>query len=328
MQKAILNILTGTVNPSGKLSETYPIVYEDSPNYSYYPGKELTSEYREGIYVGYRYYDKAGIDVKYPFGYGLSYTNFSYNDLVVTKKGATCKITNTGCVAGSEIVQLYIGRNQEGVHRPEKELKGFAKVYLEAGQSKEITIDFDEYSFRYYDTVNRCFEVQDGEYQILIGSSSKDIRLKGFRNIKGKILPKEDINGLEKYFSGSVKDIRAKEFEKLYGRNLPESKWDRKKPLEINDSFSQMFYSKSILARILCKTLVRLKNRADKKGKPDLNLYFIANMPFRAIAKLSNGKVSLEMTEHIAYIANGHFFKGVARLIKSFLNYKRRSDSH
>lgn len=133
---AIINILTGKINPSGKLTESFPIKYSDTPAYNYFPGREKTVEHREAIYVGYRYYDKVDQQLKFPFGYGLSYTNFEYSELAIKNSKISFKLENIGETAGSEVVQLYIGLNDSAIFRAKKELKGFKKVYLEAGEKK------------------------------------------------------------------------------------------------------------------------------------------------------------------------------------------------
>lgn len=322
---AILKVITGEINPSGKLNETYPMVYEDCPSVNYYPGKERTSEYREGLYVGYRYYDKVGATVKYPFGFGLSYTTFKMSDLVINKDNIECTITNTGDMAGSEVVQLYIGKKDSKIYRPEKELKGFKKVYLEANESKVVMIPFDEYSFRCYDVSLEKFVVEKGEYSIFIGSSSRDIHLFGKISREGVELNLENEEQLEEYYTGNITDVNKETFEVLYGQKVPESEWSKNKALTINDSLTQMTYAKSFLARLTIKILIGLRNRSYKKGKPDLNLFFLSNMPFRAIAKMSEGNVSLKMTEDIVKIVNGHFFKGISALIKSFNHYKKKN---
>ncbi|MER2025523.1 MAG: glycoside hydrolase family 3 C-terminal domain-containing protein, partial [Eubacteriales bacterium] len=147
---AMLDLITGRVNPSGKLTETYPMVCQDVPSFPYYPAKERNSEYREAIYVGYRYFDTFEKAVRYPFGFGLSYTTFEYSDLKVTDEGAVFTVKNTGEVDGSEVAQLYIGLPDSRILRAKKELKGFTKVFLAAGESGEVTIPFDKYTFRYW----------------------------------------------------------------------------------------------------------------------------------------------------------------------------------
>lgn len=322
--QAILNILTGKVNPSGKLGESYPICYEDVPNRLYYPGSEKTSEYREGLYVGYRYYDKVKKDVLFPFGFGLSYTTFKYSDLFIASDHVKCKIANTGKIAGSEVVQMYIGKSQDRIHRPHKELKGFVKVHLQPGEVTEIEIPFDAYTFRYFDSAEEEFRVEDGIYNVFIASSSRHIELKGLTEIEGTAPQMDDRESLEKYFEGKICDISLNEFENLYGKSVPNSKWDKTIPLELNDSLAQMVYAKSIMARMGIRILIGLRNRSVKKGKPDLNLFYLSNMPFRAIAKMSNGAFSIDMTKALLVIVNGHFFRGVGELTRSFMSYKKK----
>ena len=133
---AMLDILTGKINPSGRLNETYPVRYEDTPAFKYFPSKERNSEYREALYVGYRYYDTAKVRVLYPFGFGLSYTEFEYSNLTVDETGVEFDLTNTGDMDGAEVAQLYIGMKDAKVFRPDKELKGFRKVFLKARESR------------------------------------------------------------------------------------------------------------------------------------------------------------------------------------------------
>ena len=180
--KAILDILTGKENPSGKLSETFAVDYSDNSSSNYFPSR-LSVKYKESIYVGYRYYDKRNIKVAYPFGYGLSYTTFKYSNLKVDDKKVTFNITNTGKMKGKEVAELYIGKEDSSVFRAVKELKGFTKVELEPGQTKEVSILFDDYSFRIFNPKKNKFEVEGGKYQIYVGSSSRDIHLEGIINV-------------------------------------------------------------------------------------------------------------------------------------------------
>ena len=322
--KAILNIVTGKVNPSGKLSETYPVRYEDIPNHATYPGREKTSEYREGLYVGYRYYDKAKKEVQFPFGYGLSYTHFEYSNLKITAESVTFTVKNTGSVAGAEIAQLYVGKAQDRIHRPVKELKGFKKVFLQPNEAVEIEIPHDAYTFRYFDVNLGEFAVEKGTYTIFVASSSRDVRLEGTLDVEGIEPQREDRITFKNYFEGDVIDLPLEMFEKLYGKDVPNPDWRLNKSLGINDSLAQMVYAKSLLARLAIKILVGLRTHSVKKGKPDLNLFFLTNMPFRAIAKMSNGAFSMEMTENLLLIVNGHFFKGVGKLVGSFIRYRKR----
>lgn len=183
---AIAELLFGIVNPCGKLAETFPQRLSHNPSFLNFPGEDDRVEYREGIFVGYRYYDKKGIEPLFPFGYGLSYTTFEYNGISIDKKEindnetvtVTVKVKNTGNVAGKEIVQLYVRDVQSSVIRPEKELKGFEKVELKPGEEKSVTFTLDKRAFAYYNVDIKDWYVETGDFEILVGSSSKDIRLK------------------------------------------------------------------------------------------------------------------------------------------------------
>lgn len=184
---AVADVVTGKVNPSGRLAETFAKRLEDTPAYLNFPCHQYKVEYREGIFVGYRYYDKKKMDILFPFGYGLSYTDFEYSGLKLNKSSMhdseklTVKATvkNIGATAGKEVVQLYVGKEQEEVLRAEKELKGFEKIALNPGESKEISFTLDKRSFAYYNVDDKDWFVEEGDYQILIGASSRDIRLEG-----------------------------------------------------------------------------------------------------------------------------------------------------
>lgn len=183
---AVANILYGKVNPSGKLAETIPLKLSDNPSYLNFGGDENV-EYREGVFVGYRYYDTKEMNVAYPFGYGLSYTTFTYSNLQISNENPTEKdtltvsvdVTNTGTVAGKEVVQLYVKDCTGSAIRPEKELKGFEKVSLNPGETKTVTLELDKRSFAWYNTTLHDWFAASGEYKILIGASSRDICLEG-----------------------------------------------------------------------------------------------------------------------------------------------------
>lgn len=314
---AMLDILTGKVNPSGRLSETYPVKYEDTPAFRNFPGTERNSEYREGLFVGYRYYDTAKVRVQYPFGYGLSYTTFEYSDLKTDEWGATFTIKNTGARDGAEVAQLYVSKPDKEVFRPVKELKGFRKVFLKAGESKEVTIPFDDKTFRYWNVLTNQWEIEGGNYQIMIGACVADIRLTADVQIEGStdFFPYKK-ETLPSYYSGLVQQVDDKEFETLLGHPVPDGKWTGE--LGVNDAICQMYYAKSGLARLIYRVLTHLKKKSEAKGKPDLNILFIYNMPFRGIAKMTAGAVSMDMAYGMVEVVNGHFFKGMKKIIGGF----------
>lgn len=314
---AVLRVITGQVNPSGKLAESYPVTCEQNPSGPYYPGLERTSEYREGLYVGYRYYETANIPVCFPFGYGLSYTTFEYSDLQVTRNEVSFTLTNVGERDGAEIAQLYVGCKNGTVFRPAKELKGFAKVFLKSGESKRVTIGLDDKAFRYFDVKTNGWQVETATYQLMVGASVADIRLAAELQVQGTTEscpynPQE----MPSYYSGQITRVSDREFEALLGHPIPESGWNQDGLLEMNDAICQMYYAKSPLARLLYKILTGMKEKSIRKGKPNLNVLFIYNMPFRGIAKMTGGAVTMDMARAMVTMANGHFFKGAGRLIK------------
>ncbi|MBO7670698.1 MAG: glycoside hydrolase family 3 C-terminal domain-containing protein, partial [Oscillospiraceae bacterium] len=180
---ATVRVLFGEVNPSGKLPESFPKKLADNPSYLFYGGEGDTAEYREGIFVGYRYYDRKETELLFPFGHGLSYTSFDFSDLRLSRDRitdqesltATVRVTNTGKRAGKTVVQLYVGDCESSVFRPVRELKGFEKVFLEPGESKDVSFTLDKRSFAYWNTKIHDWHVESGEFCIEIGHSSRDI---------------------------------------------------------------------------------------------------------------------------------------------------------
>ena len=316
---AILRVLTGKVNPSGRLNETYPICYEDTPAYAYYPSKERTSEYRESLYVGYRYYTTVGKGVAYPFGYGLSYTTFEYSNIKVTDKDVRFTLKNTGAVDGVEIPQLYVGKKSDTIFRPVKELKGFQRVALKAGEKKEVVISFDDKTFRFYDIRTNTWEVESGEYYLYVGRNANQVELEAKMTVTGTVseggYSKEQ---LPSYYAGDIKNVTDEEFEVLYGRKLPEGGW--RGEIGINDAFCQFYYAKGLLARLIYRILNNQMEKSLKKGDPNLDILFIYNMPIRGISRMTGGMVNMKMVYGITEIANGHAFKGIWHIIKGFFS--------
>ena len=315
---AMLNVLTGKVNPSGRLNETYPIQYKDTPAYAYFPSKERSSEYREGPYVGYRYYTTVEKEVRFPFGYGLSFTTFAYKDIKANEHEICFTIKNTGHRAGAEVAQLYVSKESDTVFRPTRELKGFAKVELEPGEEKEVVIPFDDKTFRFFDTRTNTWEVEHGTYRLQIGRNANEIELTAAVAIDGTVkegpYKKEE---LPSYFAGNVAKVSDDEFELLYGTELPNGNWGGE--IGINDAFCQFYYAKSGLCRLLYKLLKHLLDKAIEKGDPNLDILFIFNMPIRGISRLTGGKVNMKMVYGITEIANGHFCKGLGKVISGFI---------
>lgn len=292
--EALTSILTGEHNPSGKLSETFPLRYNDVSSAPYYPGTEATAEHIEGIFIGYRYFDTVGQPVLFPFGFGLSYTTFAYSDLAVDGLHVSFTITNTGAVAGEEVAQLYIEKLDSGIFRAKRELKGFEKVFLKPGESKRVTITLEERDFAYYHAALGDWAVEPGDYRIGIGSSIQSIHLEHIVTKDGESVPCEHTKEqFPHYFSGRVHEVTTDEYYRLLGYQPPSPKWDPQRDLGLNDTIAQARY-KNMLGKAIYGT-VRLINRFfHLVNKPLLanNVFFVMNMPFRQIDRFTGGKIS------------------------------------
>lgn len=319
---ATLNVLTGKVNPSGKLSETLPVKYEDCSSASHFPGKAMTVEYREGIFVGYRYYQTAEVPVQFPFGFGLSYTTFEYSDIACTDEGVKFTVKNTGSVDGKEVCQLYIGKKDSKIFRPIRELKGFAKVALKAGESKEVFIPFDDYTFRFFDVNTNTWQVEGGEYVVEVGASSQDIRLCGNVERNGTIDKfAYDKEQLPSYFSGKVADVSDEEWEKLLGRPIPDGnyKFYKKNRMVIHENctIDDLRYSKRWVGRVFSWGIRSAKGLlggllGNRTMANTLEMGMV-HQPIRGLAKF--GGMSRRQMEGMLMMFNGHLFKGLGRMM-------------
>ncbi len=312
---AIMDVLTGRVNPSGKLAETLPLTYEDTPAARYFPGKQQNVEYREGLYIGYRYYETAHVPVRYPFGYGLSYTTFAYSDLKADADKVTFTITNTGSRAGAEIAQLYVAKADAAVFRPEKELKGFAKVFLQAGERKTVTIPLDDKSFRYWNVKTDRWETEGGSYQLLVGASVQDIRLRAEVPVQGTGAPDPYVGkAVQCYRTADIKNVPDAAFEALLGHAIPEDK----PHIDQTMTLGELNHSRSPLCWLAWAVLHTLLKRSSREGTPDLNLLFQYNMPVRALAQMTGGMVGQETVDGIVMEAKGFWLIGLLRALIGF----------
>ena len=309
---AIMDVLTGRVNPSGKLAETLPLTYEDTPAARYFPGKQQNVEYREGLYIGYRYYETAHVPVRYPFGYGLSYTTFAYSDLKADADKVTFTITNTGSRAGAEIAQLYVAKADAAVFRPEKELKGFAKVFLQAGECKTVTIPLDDKAFRYWNVKTDRWETEGGSYQLLVGASVQDIRLRAEVPVQGTGAPDPYAGkAVQCYRTADIKNVPDAAFEALLGHAIPEDK----PHIDQTMTLGELNHSRSPLCWLAWAVLHTLLKRSSREGTPDLNLLFQYNMPVRALAQMTGGMVGQETVDGIVMEAKGFWIIGLLRVV-------------
>ena len=307
--QAIANLLTGKANPSGKLTETWPIVYADVISKDTF-GKR-NAEYRESIYVGYRYYDKSKRVVRYPFGHGLSYTTFTYSGLKVDGKTVSVHITNTGSVKGAEVAQLYIAPPKNGLFRSEKELKGFERVELEPGESKTVTFELNDRSFALW---NDGWKIPGGTYAIQIGASSRDIRLEEEINVPGEALPAPAWQTGSWYETLDGQPTREG-WEKLMGHPipiLPEAKKGQftmdNSCMEMKDSSLVMRIQYMVTANIISKQC-GTKNPADPQYR--MMLTSATDCPLRASVINSSGMMHDNLGRGLLHMANGHYLKGL-----------------
>ena len=309
---AMVDVLTGKINPGGKLAESWANAYADTPARDHFAGPGRTVQYREGLYVGYRYYQTAGVPVAFPFGHGLSYTQFAYSDLRADAHSATLTVTNTGDRAGAEIVQLYVAKPNAEIFRPAQELKAFVKVQLAAGESKTVTLTLDDKAFRYWNTRTDSWEVEGGTYELRVGASSADIRLTAAVEVIGTdALNPYAGKALPHYQSGQVQTVPDAEWETLLGRPIPD---DRVK-IDRNMTLGELNHGRSPLGWLVWAVLTVLLNASYKKGKPDLNVLFQYNMPLRALAKMTNGAISMGMVDGIVMEVQGFWVIGLVRVI-------------
>jgi len=309
---AMVDVLTGKVNPGGKLAETWANAYEETPAKDNFAGAGRTVQYREGLYVGYRYYQTAGVPVAFPFGYGLSYTSYAYSDLKVTADSVSLTVTNTGARDGAEIVQVYIAKPGAEIFRPAQELKAFARVPLAAGESRTVTLPLDDKAFRYWNTRTNGWEIEGGRYEVRVGASSADIRLTANVDICGTNAPDPYAGkALPHYKSGSVQNVPDAEWEALLGHPIPQDKVK----IDRNMTLGELNHSRSPLGWLIWAVLTALLNASFKKGKPDLNVLFQYNMPLRALAKMTSGAISMGMVDGIVMELQGFWIIGLVRVI-------------
>ena len=309
---AVADALTGKVNPCGKLAETWPLTYADIPSAADFATRRKTVEYREGLYIGYRYFTTAEKAVRFPFGYGMSYTTFAYSDMAADEQGVSLTVTNTGSVAGTEIVQLYIAKKNSELFRPAKGLKGFARVTLAPGEKQRITITLDDKAFRFWNVKANRWEIEGGEYELLVGASVEDIRLCEKISVHGTatVHPYEDVD-LDCYYKGDVLHVSDADFEKLLGHPIPNGKTK----IDRNLTLGELNHARSPLGWLVWLVLTILLDVSYKRGKPDLNILFQYNMPLRALAKMTNGAISMGMVDGIVMELQGFWILGLVRVI-------------
>ncbi|MFC1878704.1 beta-glucosidase [Chloroflexota bacterium] len=332
---AIADILVGRTNPSGKLAETFPLKMEDNPSYHYFPSGPSTVEYRESIYVGYRYFDTVGQDVLFPFGHGLSYTSFEYSDLQLSQDQISdsealtirLKVKNSGSIAGKEIVQLYVRDVESSVFRPEKELKGFAKVELQPGEETEVAVELTQRAFAYYNTDLKDWRVEAGTFEILVGASSRDIRLDATVAVTSgqQTAPDADRDKLAVYYNfPKGAQISRHDFEALLGRTVPGNQGSEQGKYTINTPAGDL--RGSFIGRQLFRVMNKQVSKMieGQEGTPTALLMeaMVRELPLRGMLMNGDGRLTREMLDALVVILNGEFFKGAGAMIGAIRNKK------
>lgn len=323
---AIVDVLTGKANPCGKLAETYPVCLKDTPTSFRYPDSKEDVQYRESIFIGYRYYDKVERNVRFPFGFGLSYTSFEYSDIKLKKKNLTkgegAKVTftikNTGDVAGSEIAQVYVAKPESKIFRAPKELKGFVKIHLEPGEEKKVSVELDDRAFAFWNTATEDWCVESGEYKILVGASSRDIRLEAAAKMKSEddetIVDLRESAGV--YFDGDPARAREDDFKVIYGGEFklaPEITSD-----SLNNSIERS--KDKGLAKFIYNTVdLAMKPKGGVGSSMITNT--IMQTPIRNYVSMSNGLFTEDMADGLLKVFEGKdVAKGVGKIAKGVPN--------
>lgn len=314
---ATVQVLAGDVNPSGHLAETWPLHYADCPSAGWYPAIGRDAIYREGPFVGYRYYGTAHVPVRFPFGYGLSYSSFTYADLTADETGVQFTLTNDSDVPGATVAQLYVSGPADGVLRPARELKGFAKVTLAAHESKTVRIEFDRYTFRHFDAKANGWKIESGLWTLAVGANVGDLPLTTEFAVAGDADASLANPALGHYLTGDVKHVTDAEMAVLFGHEVIAP--GKPTTFGVNDPISSWVDSKGFVARTIAKTLFSREAKIRQKtGVPDINTLFILNMPPRAMSKMTQGMFDPAMADAVATIANGHTFRGLSGVIAGF----------
>jgi len=315
--EALCDVVFGKVNPSGKLAETFPNSLTEFPSNQNFPGLPRQEEYREGLYVGYRYYDSVTVEPLFPFGYGLSYTEFKYSDLKVSvdkEIEVSFVITNTGKVEGKEIAQVYISLDSSVVYRPEKELKGYQKVSLKAGESKTVKLVIPKASLEIYN--GDGFKLEGGKYTVKVGKSSKEIVLKEIINVNSNSEIIADNLNAYKNINNSFEPSKN-DFETMYGKEVPE--YPNIKPYNINSVFNEL--KGTIIGKMLHKTITKqfvgmLGEGETNEAMLKMMESMVDEMPFRSMVVFSNGAISEKRALGLLDLMNKRIIRGIWKTMK------------
>lgn len=326
--EATYELLYGVVNPSGKLAETFPESLDDCISNKYFPMGPRTVEYRESIYVGYRYFDTAHKKPAYPFGHGLSYTEFEYSNAKSNStfnKGDTLTVTvdikNTGEYDGEEVVQLYVRHYNSPIFKANKELKAFHKVFVPKGETVPVEMTLDDRSFAYYNTAANDWSILSGDYELLIGSSSRDIRITLPVVVLGDDLPIPDTSELDAYRKiASVDDIPTEQFEKLLGKKVPDNLPCKKGEFTMNTTIGEASFT-GLGKFILGITKIASKFMASESLNAEMIVHSVECMPLRGLCGFSGGILSMYSISGLV-----DMFNGVKGGFKKFVNgFKKKN---
>ena len=330
---AVARVLFGEVNPSGKLAETFPLRLEDAACHDWFPGEPRQVQYREGLWVGYRFFDTSGTTVAFPFGHGLSYTTFTYHRLRVAGTdlppeqvdsdqlgewdGLTveCDIENTGAVAGYEIAQLYIGADTHGVYRPRRELRDFVKVWLEPGHTHTVVFELGRRGFAYWDKDVHDWTVEAGDYRIEIGASSADLRLScGLKVLSGTAATPPN-PALQTYFEPRKRVFDTAAFTALLGQPIP--KVNPTFPYHPNSTLGEIrgtFIGRKLHKLVLRSVTEMVPDEVDEKLDRILAA-MLGEMPLRNLVMLSGGKFPPWLLTLCIHLMNGQYWPALKTLI-------------
>lgn len=326
---AVCDILLGDVNPSGKLSETYPLALEDNSSANYFPGTQVSVQYRESVYVGYRYYDTVNKAVRFPFGHGLSYTTFQYSDLALSADSikdtdtltVSFTITNTGDRDGAEVAQVYVSDCESTIFRPAKELRGFKKVFLKAGESKRVEIELGKRAFAYYNVNIHDWHVESGDFRILVGASSRDIRLDQSVQVTSTVAAEipDYRESAPEYYTGEVSKVSDSSFVAVLGHELPPTERDKSQPLTVANTIEDAADGK--WGGRFCRMFKKMLGEDTMAGGIALQT------PIKNFISMSFGLFSPQMAEGLLIILNeDKFGKGMRKILKGVPNTLRNLD--
>ncbi len=337
---AVVDLLFGEANPSGKLAETYPMRYEDTASARWFPGSRHTVEYRESIFVGYRYFDTAQQNVLFPFGHGLSYTTFAYEQMALSAHELTdgdtleviATVTNTGPRAGEEVMQLYVYDVESSVFKAEKELMAFRKVGLQPGETATVTFTLDRRAFAYYDVGAHDWVVEPGDYHILVGTSSRDIRLRDTVRVLAPVRTGNITDEDETAEDARVADyarlaankgaISAAAFQALYGATHAGQTPPTHTTFTVNSTLEDI--KGTLIGSILYRNAVSRSSRVTVDADPErqrasrkMTLRTMAELPLRSLGAFSGTIVTRNMAEGFAMLANGQYLRGARQVFRS-----------